>query len=227
MLELRFSTFAGRALLSCDAGSTNHLQRLRSHYSTGRSISNQAFDLEVDDLLVNLNELAAWPSEDTDIRWQPELLSLVEGNAADAAIVQSRLAIPTSQTPAAVAPLSDEWLRQLTDFQRRDIAKLQELAHGANFSVPGAGKTRVALAIFDARRRSGEVTRMLVVCPKSAFESWQVEAASCFAKAPIHVAIMDGATAPAADVVLINYERLPDASRTFAMAPQSASASGS
>jgi len=210
VLELRFSTFAGRALLSSDASSTNQLQRLRSRYSTARSISNQAFDVEVDDLLVNLNELAAWPQDDTDIRWQAELLSLVEGNAADAAIVQSRLAAPTRDIAGVAAPLGEEWLTQLTDFQRRDIAKLQELAHGANFSVPGAGKTRVALAIFDTRRRAGEISRMLVVCPKSAFESWQAEAGICFTKTPLHVSIMDGPSVPAADVVLINYERLPE-----------------
>jgi hypothetical protein len=211
VLELGFSTFAGRALLSCDAASANRLQRLRSRYSTARSISNEAFDLEVDDLLVNLNELATWPSEDTDIRWQPELLSLVEGNATDAAIVEARLGGSTGRPSVPEAAVSAEWNDRLTDFQRRDIAKLLELAHGANFSVPGAGKTRVALAIFEARRRAGEVARMLVVCPKSAFESWQTEAATCFPNAPLHVAVMDSTGVPAADVVLINYERLPDA----------------
>ena len=52
---------------------------------------------------------------------------------------------------------------------------------------------------------------MLVVCPKSAFESWQSEAQICFSGAPLRLAVMDGSTVPAADVVLINYERLPDA----------------
>jgi SNF2 family DNA or RNA helicase len=210
VLDLKFSTFAGRALVSCDAASTDHLQRLRSQYSSGRSISHQAFDLEVDDLLVNLNELATWPPDDADIHWQPELLALVEGNASDAAIVQSRLSNAAESAPRVELTIGEEWELQLTDFQRRDLVKLQELDHGANFSVPGAGKTRVALAVFDARRRAGEVARMLVVCPKSAFESWQTEAGTCFANAPLHVAVMDTATPPTADVVLVNYERLPD-----------------
>ena len=76
MLDLRFSTLAGRALISCDAESVRYLQSLRGRYASSMSISNQAFDVEIDDLLVNLQELAAWPPDDTDIRWQRELLIL-------------------------------------------------------------------------------------------------------------------------------------------------------
>ena len=64
---------------------------LRGRYASSLSISNQAFDVEIDDLLVNLQELAAWPSDDLDIRWQPELLRAVEGNAADAATLDNVL----------------------------------------------------------------------------------------------------------------------------------------
>jgi SNF2 family DNA or RNA helicase len=210
VLDLRFSTLAGRALVSADPASARHLQILRGRYASSASISNQAFDLEIDDLLVNLHELAAWPLDDVDIRWQPELLRVVEGNAADAAILQNRLSDAADLPALAPVELGPVWTADLTDFQRRDLGKLHELGHGANFSVPGAGKTRVALAIFQASRGSGEVVRMLVVCPKSAFESWQIEAGICFSGTPLRVAVMDSSTPPVADVVLINYERLPD-----------------
>ena len=210
MLDLRFSTLAGRVLVSCDPGSARHLQVLRGRYATSMSISNQGFDLEVDDLLVNLRELAAWPAEDTDIRWQTELLRLVEGNAADAATLESRLAAGTDGQVFVPEEVGPGWTAELREFQRRDFGKLLELGHGANFSVPGAGKTRVALALFQARRRGGEVARMLVVCPKSAFESWEVEAGICFPDVPVRVSVMDSSTPPLADIVLVNYERLPD-----------------
>jgi SNF2 family DNA or RNA helicase len=183
---------------------------LRSRYASSASISNHAFDLEIDDLLVNLHELAAWPVHDLEIRWQPELLKIVEENAADAAILQNRLS-GASEPPAFVSKdLGPEWAAQLTDFQRRDVGKLLEVGHGANFSVPGAGKTRATLAIFQANRICGKVARMLVVCPKAAFESWQDEVEICFPEAPLRVALMNSSTPPAADIVLINYERLPD-----------------
>lgn len=210
VLDLRFSTLAGRALISCDPASQRNLRMLRDRFATSASISNQAFDLEVDDLLLNLQELVLWPPDDTEIHWQPELLRIVEGNSADALTLQARLAgepLPSVD----VVELGVEWTGDLTDFQVRDFAKLRELDHGANFSVPGAGKTRVALAVFKARLDVGKVTRMLVVCPKSAFESWQTEAEICFSAAPLRVAVMESPTPPAADIVLVNYERLPDA----------------
>lgn len=210
MLDLRFSIIAGRVRISSDFARLDRLQTLRSRYISSTSISNLSFDLDIDDLLVNLPELAIWPEEDAaDVRWQPELLRLVEGNDSDANVLRNCLSGGHAPTNLGALTLGEEW--NLTDFQQRDISKLLELAHGANFSVPGAGKTRVALAVFHARRVSGAVTRMLVVCPKAAFESWEIEAKNCFPKSPLRVAVMDSATPPPADIVLINYERLPDA----------------
>jgi SNF2 family DNA or RNA helicase len=188
-----------------------NLQSLRGRFATAESISQQAFDLEIDDLLVNLHELAMWPITDQDVRWGPELLALVESNAGDSAVVQDRLARPDI-APGGFLPRSlDGWTAPMTDFQVRDADKLLELAHGANFSVPGAGKTRVALAVFQTRREAGQVQRMLVVCPKSAFESWQTEALICFPQSQLHIAVIDNNIPPSCDILLVNYERLPDA----------------
>lgn len=215
MLELRFSQTAGRAFAACDPASIKHLQILRSRFATATSVNAQEFELELDDLLVNLREIAVWPSSDPDVRWHPDLLKLVEGNAADALTVQSRLSSQERSSDFEVKALRGGWSANLTEFQIKNIAKLLQLVHGANFSVPGAGKTRVTLAIYQAKRDMGLVDRMLVVCPKAAFESWQVEADTCFSSSPLHVAIMDGARLPVADIVLVNYERLPDARSTI------------
>lgn len=209
MLSLRFSAAAGKALISCDEGSSKQLQSLRNRFSSSVSLSNVAFELEIDDLLVNLQDLAMWPSDDGDIRWQKELLTLVEGNAADAAILERSLQSVTAILPTP--SFGANWSGGLTDLQVQNVAKLQALMHGANFSVPGAGKTRVSLAVFEGSRSAQQVSRLLVVCPKSAFESWQSEAEVCFPLNPPRVSIMNGQGVPAADIVLINYERLPDA----------------
>ena len=211
MLDLRLSALTGRAVLACDEGSVRVLQVLRGRYVSSSSITNQAFELDVEDLLVNLRELAIWPSDDADIRWQPELRALVEGNVADAAILRGRLSGALMPPSPSLATPQGGWRGDLTDFQRRDLDKLLELRNGANFSVPGAGKTRVTLAFFQTKRDQRAVSRMLVVCPKSAFESWRIEAEICFPEGAVRVAVMTGTVPLAADIILINYERLPEA----------------
>lgn len=104
--------------------------------------------------------------------------------------------------------LDSRWTGDLTSFQRRDLQKMLSLTHSANFSVPGAGKTRVALAAFHALRLRGAVSRALVVCPKSAFSAWQQENLSTF-RDPLHMRIVDRQL-PACELLLVNYERVPD-----------------
>ena len=212
MLSLRFSPTAGRAIISCDAGSSSSLQRLRNRYASSTSTSNTAFEVSIDDLLVNLQELAVWPADDdANVHWQPELLTLVVGNVSDVAILDARLSVEPSTAALPTPKFGPDWSGNLTELQLQNVAELQAMTHGANFSVPGAGKTRVALAAFESGRSAGMVSRLLVVCPKSAFESWLTESTVCFPASPLQVSIMNGTAVPAADVVLINYERLPDA----------------
>lgn len=61
--------------------------------------------------------------------------------------------------------------RKLKPFQLRDLTKLLSIPHGANFSVPGAGKTTVAFALHLLSAQAGE--HLLVICPKSAFPAWR------------------------------------------------------
>lgn len=61
--------------------------------------------------------------------------------------------------------------RELKWFQRRDVRHLLSIQNGANFSVPGAGKTTVALALSLLVRQPGQF--VLVVCPKAAFPAWR------------------------------------------------------
>lgn len=91
MLKLLFSPQPGRVQLTCDADSGPALQRLRLQFATGAGQSPQSIDIGIDDFLVNLVELTTWPDDEFD--WQPELLTLVQTNAADAALVANRLEI--------------------------------------------------------------------------------------------------------------------------------------
>jgi SNF2 family DNA or RNA helicase len=67
--------------------------------------------------------------------------------------------------------------RELKQFQLRDLAHLLSLPNGANFSVPGAGKTTVALALNVLTKSAGQ--HLLVVGPKNAFMAWQDAVEDC------------------------------------------------
>lgn len=60
--------------------------------------------------------------------------------------------------------------RTLKDFQLRDLENLLALPNGANFSVPGAGKTTVTFALHILTRTPG--SHILIISPKSAFPAW-------------------------------------------------------
>lgn len=60
--------------------------------------------------------------------------------------------------------------RELKWFQVRDLRHLLSIQNGANFSVPGAGKTTVAFALHLLTSQPG--AHVLVVCPKAAFPAW-------------------------------------------------------
>jgi SNF2 family DNA or RNA helicase len=100
--------------------------------------------------------------------------------------------------------------RTLKPFQLRNLAAILRLPHGADFSVPGAGKTSVALANFAIGRARGVFRRSLVVAPIAAFSSWKDDAIDCFA-APPNVVVHTGQDSfipQNADILLTNYNRV-------------------
>jgi hypothetical protein len=67
--------------------------------------------------------------------------------------------------------------RELKPFQLRDLSRLVSLANGANFSVPGAGKTTVTFALYLLVRRPNQ--QFFVVAPKAAFQAWKDVVGEC------------------------------------------------
>jgi len=110
------------------------------------------------------------------------------------------------QGPSAMA-------RGLTVSQEKNVRYLLSMRNGANFSVPGAGKTMTALVVWQVLRQRAEVDKLLVVCPKSAFESWVSEVAETFSfNIPVHL-FSGEPIPPEADVVLTNYEQIESVAR--------------
>lgn len=69
--------------------------------------------------------------------------------------------------------------RALRPFQMRDLKRLVGLLNGANFSVPGAGKTTVTFALHLLTRQPDQ--KLVVVGPKSAFSAWSDVVDECIA----------------------------------------------
>ncbi|MHA6761750.1 DEAD/DEAH box helicase [Streptacidiphilus sp. PAMC 29251] len=100
--------------------------------------------------------------------------------------------------------------RTLRPFQLENLARLLRLPHGADFSVPGAGKTTVALAGFALGQARGHVEQLLVIAPIAAFQAWKEDAAACLTPVP-HMAVHTGSRTlirDDTDILLTNYNRV-------------------
>jgi SNF2 family DNA or RNA helicase len=214
-LRIEFGDTTSKVRLHASPGNEAQLRQLAMHFRSATQNWQGILDIDLDDLLTNLASIATW-HEPATVSWDTQLASLARTSAEDARRVEQRLAqrdqgSQVVDPDAVIGLLGSSWVGNLTPFQRRDVAHLLSLQHGANFSVPGAGKTRVGLAVFHALRQTKGLERLLVVGPKSSYSAWLEEADACLAKPPA-VEIYSGRVSPASDVILVNYERLDAAS---------------
>ncbi len=99
-------------------------------------------------------------------------------------------------------------LRTLTSFQMEGVKRLLELKAGANFSVPGAGKTTMTLAVWSQLVTQGVLSKMLVVSPKSAFEAWTTEPNEVLRKSIKAQIFSYDPIEPDIDILIVNFEKL-------------------
>ncbi|WP_086867506.1 DEAD/DEAH box helicase [Streptomyces viridochromogenes] len=209
-LTIGFDVTRTQAALRTVPGCRGALGQMVASFPSGRMTDRLSAAVPIDSFLASLSALGAWPRPDSVV-WEDDFRLLVT-EMLDTADTAERLlsGSPDEDTvePESVpAMLGGDWTGPLTSFQLRDIARLLSVGHGANFSVPGAGKTRVSLAVFSALRQRGSVARMLVVSPKSAYEAWQEETKECFSTR-LDVQVLGKSVPASADILLVNYERL-------------------
>ncbi|WGL52143.1 DEAD/DEAH box helicase [Nocardioides sp. BP30] len=141
----------------------------------------------------------------------PEVESLLRRLRSDQQVVN---ALFTGEEPTRLLPGGASYAHRLTrvlrDFQEADVDRLWQMRNGANFSVPGAGKTTVTLALHLRERAAGTVERLLVVGPISAFEAWEEESAG-IVEPGLTTTRWTGRLESDADVVIVNYQRLRSA----------------
>lgn len=69
---------------------------------------------------------------------------------------------------------------ELKPYQIKPITHMIEIPNAANFSIPGAGKTIMTYAAYDALKSRGIVDQLLVVGPLASFRPWEDEFKFCF-----------------------------------------------
>lgn len=113
------------------------------------------------------------------------------------------------------------WNSQSED-QLRDIGRLAFLPNGANFSVPGAGKTNTLLAVHALARLERPNLKLVVACPKNAMLAWDEEVAACLGDSQKVVRIQ-GSRAQVANILsdgpefsVVSYQKLSGATSELA-----------
>ncbi|MDR6621073.1 DEAD/DEAH box helicase [Sinomonas atrocyanea] len=207
-LHIAFVESSPRVRLVAASSHEDELRRLVPRFRSVFQPSPGVAELELDDFLANLIVLASW-SDPASVLWDDDVAQLAESSVRDASKAANLLTDASSITENAdlSAALGENWCGELTEFQRRDLWKLLALGHGANFSVPGAGKTRVALGVYAAAKAAGEVVRLLVVGPKSCYAAWREETETCFFMPP-NLAVFDQTVPLGTEILVVNYERL-------------------
>ena len=82
--------------------------------------------------------------------------------------------------------------RQLRDHQIKAALHLLVVGNGANFSVPGSGKTTVVLSVFQHLKEKGEVDSLFVVGPPSCFGPWRDEFEETLGHPPESITLAGG-----------------------------------
>ena len=80
--------------------------------------------------------------------------------------------------------LKENLARPLLPHQVKAAIHLVNLDHAANFSVPGAGKTAVVLAVYEYLRCKGQLSSLFVVGPRSCFAPWRTEFSETLGRDP-------------------------------------------
>ena len=79
---------------------------------------------------------------------------------------------------------SNKFTRQLKPFQVSGAKHIYSIPFAANFSVPGSGKTTMVLAAYSQLREENKVSKLIVLCPRSAFDPWEEEYQKCYGIKP-------------------------------------------
>lgn len=88
--------------------------------------------------------------------------------------------------------LKENVSRTLKEHQLKSALHLLAVDNGANFSVPGSGKTTVVLTVFEMLRKKDVVDALFVVGPPACFEPWRDEYREVLGRSPKSITFAGG-----------------------------------
>jgi SNF2 family DNA or RNA helicase len=180
---------AGRLTLAA-ADSSTVWDRIKLRVLTvpeARQLSDSQIEMPWPAVLATLREFGSREQQATlSFRFRPQgdairLIKAFTTEAAQARAARNSLVIRLLPSEIQERLNQVEFTRVLRDFQLRDLSRLLALPHGANFSVPGAGKTTVTLALHLLTRQPGG--HLFVVGPKASFPAWSSVIFECMPNA--------------------------------------------
>jgi hypothetical protein len=116
-------------------------------------------------------------------RLDPELTELQGVGEAERGLIASvRSGGRGPAVPATILEFASG--RRLLPYQCEAVGRHLSVRNGADFSVPGSGKTTVALASWAIARRDTPDLGLWVVGPLSCFRPWEEEFEACFGRTP-------------------------------------------
>jgi SNF2 family DNA or RNA helicase len=78
--------------------------------------------------------------------------------------------------------VNDNITRKLKEHQLKAAFHLYLVGNGANFSVPGSGKTTVILSVYEKLKSEGKVNLLFIVGPPACFGPWRKEFEETFGR---------------------------------------------
>lgn len=151
---------------------------------------NSNFKLDIDEkIFSNIREIISY-LEDEQISYTANSELKFYINILENEEVDYFNALENSLSPEPInIPSSIQ--RKLYPFQREAFSHLISVRNGANFSVPGSGKTTVIYTAFEYFRKNSIVEKLFVIGPVSSFFPWQDEGEKCLGK-PITIGRLMG-----------------------------------
>ena len=209
--ELHFSLHAnGNVLIGRGENIDDSLWgHVFSWWTDGRQIDqgDDLLEVSIGEFIFQMSWLrTAWTSQDRKVSLTNELKQQL-GGVREAQDRFLALATGEFETPDINFD-SLNLARTLTAEQTSNVRKLVAMDNGANFSVPGAGKTSTELVIWRYLHTQGRVGGMLVICPRSAFEAWSTEPAQCFTTKVQTQILTNESIDPGTEILIINYEQI-------------------
>jgi SNF2 family DNA or RNA helicase len=196
----------------------NELKLICSNLTESYTFQNNTFTIPWFELRRGIYGIAfALKRENFEVEFDEFSTEMVKEAISDKRNLKEKKTLNSFDEESISKILFEEgFLRILKKEQLRDTLSLLGLKHGANFSVPGAGKTTTIIAVHTILKKLGFVSKLFVISPINAFISWEDEVKEIFKEKSLKISRLKKThfndisflESENPDIILVNYEKL-------------------